>query len=116
MSARPPKPELPKVQLDYKQSLTQRYVKETNLSITAMEKALCKVKNACVHFNVPIGDWEWSEWQNTWTMDCGVKCVICGESTGAWYCPDSPNHLCEYEPEDRACDFCIHCGLPDERK
>lgn len=35
---------------------------------------------------------------------------------GMWQCPDSPNGYCWYRDEDRACDECIVCGDPLERK
>ncbi len=39
------------------------------------------------------------------------RCKKCGEDFG-WWCP--VNKVCEYE--DKAHDFCIHCGQPEERK
>ena len=38
-------------------------------------------------------------------------CWICGKDFG-WYCPDSPNHACEYSQEEG----CIYCNQPEERK
>lgn len=54
-----------------------------------------------------------------------LRCSICGEGLG-WYCPDSPNHVCEYygyhwgddesdEPYTDE-DDCIYCHQPEERK
>jgi hypothetical protein len=46
-----------------------------------------------------------------------------GEDEGQWHwvsewdCDKSPVGLCVYNPfEDRAKDFCIYCGNPNERK
>ena len=41
---------------------------------------------------------------------CFCSCAICGEDFG-WWCPKSPNHICEYKYGG-----CIYCGEPDERK
>lgn len=51
-----------------------------------------------------------------WRSD-GARCEGCGISVG-WYCPDAPNHICDYEQEDGTfdSDSCKHCGMPDERK
>lgn len=36
---------------------------------------------------------------------------------GSWDCPTSPIKVCIYHRiEDPPCDFCLFCGLPDERK
>lgn len=61
-----------------------------------------------------------------------VKCTICGKDLG-WWCPDSPNHQCEYYGNHRGGrmingnqwefngkwtdeDDCIYCHQPEERK
>ena len=56
------------------------------------------------------------------TSGNGARCDICGQD-GGWYCPDSPNHACDYERYDPEMgghysdyDECIHCGEPEERK
>jgi hypothetical protein len=41
-------------------------------------------------------------------------CWICGKEFG-WYCPDSPNHICEYSQEYYQ-EGCIYCDQPEERK
>ena len=41
------------------------------------------------------------------------ECTDCGHKIGGWYCPDSPNHECEYSESN---DWCDYCGQPDERK
>jgi predicted aconitase len=52
--------------------------------------------------------------KHTWTNDDGSAICACGERADAWFCPDSPDHLCSYENGDSdACDF---CGEPEERK
>lgn len=45
-------------------------------------------------------------------------CWICGKEFG-WYCPDSPDHICDYYHEDLKGfyqDDCIYCHQPKERK
>ena len=39
-------------------------------------------------------------------------CRICDTDFG-WWCPKSPDHLCEYE---KGSEWCIWCGEPTERK
>jgi hypothetical protein len=45
-------------------------------------------------------------------------CIGCGYGTG-WFCPSSPDHMCDYtdpdEPE-RYREECQFCGMPEERK
>lgn len=33
-----------------------------------------------------------------------------------WHCPTSPSLVCEYDVDDPACDSCIWCQEPEERK
>lgn len=40
-------------------------------------------------------------------------CFRCKSQLG-WWCPTSPNNLCEYS--DPTSEGCIHCGEPEERK
>lgn len=49
-----------------------------------------------------------------WNDGCyNASCAICGQDFG-WWCPKSPNHICEYEGHGHyGCKF---CGEPDERK
>ena len=42
----------------------------------------------------------------------GARCHICSRSLG-WYCPESPDGVCHYEPGNKGC---VHCGQPMERK
>jgi hypothetical protein len=46
-----------------------------------------------------------------------AKCDVCGKNHG-WWCPKSPNHICDYEQPDGDYDedSCRHCGKPEERK
>ena len=41
-------------------------------------------------------------------------CPICRHVFG-WWCPNSPDHLCDYEPPGNP-DNCNYCHEPDERK
>jgi hypothetical protein len=47
----------------------------------------------------------------------GGKCGICQTDTD-WYCPDAPDHICDYEQDDGEYDedSCRYCGQPEERK
>jgi len=59
--------------------------------------------------------------------DSSAQCEVCGKWLG-WWCPDSPNHVCEYygkhpswynpygEEEFYNEDDCIYCHEPEERK
>ena len=46
-----------------------------------------------------------------------AECNTCGEDFG-WWCPKSPDHICDYEKEDGEYDWdsCRYCGHPEERK
>lgn len=49
-----------------------------------------------------------------------AKCDVCGKDYG-WWCPDSPNHVCDYEHKDKHGtyddeDDCKYCHSPEERK
>lgn len=48
--------------------------------------------------------------------DCAV-CDVCGEYFG-WWCPESPDHVCDYNQKDGSYDEdnCRYCGDPEERK
>lgn len=74
-----------------------------------------KLVHTCSHYVKPIKNYRESESNS-------VKCEICGEYLG-WYCPESPNHVCDYEHYDEEMggryideDSCIYCGHPEERK
>ena len=41
-------------------------------------------------------------------------CEFCGTNAGGWYCPSSPNHLCDYS--EYGYDRCKHCEQPEERQ
>jgi hypothetical protein len=41
-----------------------------------------------------------------------VGCEICDKDFG-WWCPDSPNHCCQYSKSEDSCDY---CHQPLERK
>lgn len=43
-----------------------------------------------------------------------AKCAECGHKPGQWFCPCSPNGLCDYREYGE--DHCSYCGEPDERK
>ena len=48
----------------------------------------------------------WEDWGH-------ARCEVCGLGLG-WYCPENPNHYCEYNNGDD--DQCDHCGEPEERR
>jgi len=42
-----------------------------------------------------------------------AECAICGCLVGGWYCPDSPDHLCDYEEKEGVPRYhCRYCGQP----
>jgi hypothetical protein len=49
-----------------------------------------------------------------WREETGiVRCSICNKDFG-WWCPESLDHYCHYDDEHG--EYCIYCGVPDERK
>ncbi|MBX9879671.1 MAG: hypothetical protein K2Y22_14530 [Candidatus Obscuribacterales bacterium] len=45
-----------------------------------------------------------------------VRCKSCPDTLG-WHCSASPITVCQYNvDEDPACDSCVWCGDPSERK
>lgn len=67
--------------------------------------ALCK-KNG--HIIIPLDPAE----LNHPDPSTGAICAVCRQHFG-WYCPKSPDQLCHYT---RDSEWCIHCGMPSERK
>ena len=59
-----------------------------------------------------------------WNTVFGVYVARCGlcHDWISWYCPSSPNHLCNYEHTDEQGwnwldpDDCVYCHQPQERK
>ena len=52
----------------------------------------------------------------------GARCIICNNDLG-WYCPKSPDHLCNYYGIHGDNNYpyldeddCIYCHEPEERK
>ena len=47
----------------------------------------------------------------------GATCAVCTLDLG-WWCPDSPDHVCDYSQPDGSYDEdqCRFCGDPEERK
>ena len=72
-------------------------------AIDVLRKELKNLLDNCPHDIVESGS--------------SAECDMCGEYFGL-YCPDSPNHVCDYEQEDGSYDedHCIYCGDPEERK
>ena len=111
---RPPKPELniPVLTEEHKAFIAIR--KELRAVEIEAEKALRRHLKTCPdHLFAPTGKYEY--WNKHWSINCGVKCLLCGYESGEWFCPESTKHfpVCEYEGGD---EYCINCGTPDERK
>ena len=73
-------------------------------SIATLNRQLWDLKKGCDHSQViQVGE--------------GVDCATCGKDLG-WWCPESPNHQCDYHQDDGSYDWdcCRHCGQPEERK
>ena len=48
-----------------------------------------------------------------WDEDTGiVHCAICNHDFG-WWCPESKDHYCHYDEHG---EYCIYCGVSEERK
>ena len=88
-----------KTEIDYKKSL-----------LAAGQCALSELMKRCReagHVYVKMG-----------MEDCpSATCDICGHD-GGWWCPESPDGLCDYSQEDGSYDEdqCRYCGQPEERK
>ena len=84
------------------QLLKNRYI-ELNKEMNNIHAKIRVLKRECTHEIINQNDY--------------AVCNECGEDFG-WYCPDSPNHICEYEQEDGTYDedSCRYCGQPEERK
>lgn len=83
----------------------QAEVTRTNRIFADAVHERTKLQNQCTdHVATPL---------NRDDLTCsGAVCAICMDHLG-WFCPESPNHLCDY-PDDDEC--CTHCGQPEERK
>lgn len=109
-------------------NLAQRVnLKMLKLQLIRTGKKIADIKDACRHIIVDRHDSAWCE-------DC--------ETHFGWWCPDSPDHLCQYfsydkngtravmlrdgtehifqeyknDPNYESDDDCLFCGSPDERK
>lgn len=79
--------------------------------IMALQKELQQLLDNCKHNFEPYTPYNpKDEW-----FSSGTQCTECGKH-GGWYCHTSPTKLCEYDYSDHMNDYCIHCGLSDERK
>jgi len=78
-------------------------LKEIKELIQVLEMEKDNIINTCEHEIIKSGS--------------SAKCDICGKY-GGWYCPESLNHMCDYEQEDGSYDedCCRYCGEPEERK
>jgi DNA-directed RNA polymerase subunit RPC12/RpoP len=78
-------------------------IAQVRARIDELNDELRQLKNGCTHTIVKKYG--------------SAVCDICGKEMG-WYCPDSPDHICDYEQEDGEYDedSCRYCGHPDERK
>lgn len=114
--ARPPRPEVEIPELTPEQESTKAEIKRLSAEIKSLQEKKRAISKNCQHVNVPGGKYEWVSWSKSWELCCGVYCLVCGEDTGYWYCPESPDHVCKYDDDDQCHDFCLHCHQPEERK
>ena len=92
-------------------------VKEAIKNVEQAEDVLWELREMeCNHIYVPNSiTTRWDSHVKYWEEEFGTAvCLICKKDGGSWYCPYSPDHLCDYsESDDEACRY---CGEPDERK
>lgn len=76
----------------------KHYIKVMHNALAYVNSAMSQLRRTCEHHIVRDED--------------SAVCQICGEDFG-WWCPESPDHKCEYPDGEEVCRF---CGQPDERK
>lgn len=79
------------------------------LETEQLKLELCEKPSHVCHVAEIPGDYYAEE---EWRSD-GAWCESCGLDMG-WYCPKSPDHICQYEKGDSDC--CDFCEMPSERK
>lgn len=73
-------------------------IDETKGQIIYWQQRLAELYKTCSHNWIKRGD--------------SLVCSNCRTNAG-WWCPKSPERLCQYEINS---EYCIYCGMPDERK
>jgi hypothetical protein len=108
------------------------FLDQNGFTVKDLKYAICELQHACrCEFRELTPD----ELDDRW-MSIGAKCLKCDKSSG-WRCKESPDGVCHYrsrngcvdllggelyplpESHDKlgeSADWCIFCGLPDERK
>jgi hypothetical protein len=86
-------------------------ITEIKKQILILEKRLSTLEHECEHRIIQ------HKYSPNSPFDGLAVCEICDKYFG-WYCPDSPDHKCEYKQADGSYDYdyCIYCGEPEERK
>lgn len=81
----------------------RRMIDEIEEKMRAHSITICDLKKACKHVITK--------------QYSSAYCEHCNQYFG-WWCPDSPNHKCDYNQEDGSYDEdnCRYCGDPEERK
>ena len=118
---RPEKPSLNIPVLTPEQEATKLHIKSLKLIAKDVTCAVNHAVNKCEHIWAPTADYRYEHGdylkKGKWRINCSVRCMICAKFGATWFCPTAPKMVCEYnELKDPACDTCLYCGEPDERK
>ena len=113
-------------------NLVKTFLSLSGLTLEDLQRALFELQDACqCEFRELTADELDDEW-----MSVGARCLKCGQGRG-WRCKESPDSVCHYRSRNRCIkllggalyalpddyddsnesdDWCVFCGLPDERK
>ena len=86
--------------------------------INKKQRAYNRIRRICEKNKIKLQDVIYScPHDNVVERHDSLYCTVCDKCFG-WYCPTSPDHLCDYEQEDGTYnnDICRYCGQPEERK
>ena len=88
--------------------------KEAENALGQIQIEIYAQRKQCDHKYIPLKEYDPA---NRW-FSSSCYCERCGDDGETWWCPKSPDGLCEYQQKDGTYNMhnCIYCHLPDERK
>jgi hypothetical protein len=89
-------------------------LQERRERIKAIEIELRTLRNDCPH-EIAIPPDYWEKLKKDQWHTAAAECIGCGYRFG-WFCPNSSDHICNFEEDDVCKDNCVNCGMPEERK